>query len=142
MTQSASAKDHWTEVLRGRELLRDGYQVQWTPSRLAPSGAWTMAYPVYDPELMAALYAASTIVGSDYDYLESYKRLKHVPIGSASSSELSMWFTYILRGERFADGHIAEYVESGKLLTLLDRLIALRDSLSIEVEAPGGEGKD
>ena len=121
--------DQWEQVLRGRELLISGYQVQWTPSRMTSSGAWTMPYPQYDDVLMKALWAAQDIVGADFDYLASYKRVREVPLGSVSGAELSTWFTYILRGERFSDGHIAQYVESGELLMLLERLFVLRDSL-------------
>ncbi|WP_433676470.1 DUF6508 domain-containing protein [Microbacterium gorillae] len=121
--------DQWEQVQRGRELLIGGHQVQWTPSRMTSSGAWTMPYPEYDDVLMKALWAAQDIVGADYDYLDSYERVRAVPLGSVSGAELSTWFTYILRGERFSDGHIAHYVESGELLILLERLFVLRDSL-------------
>lgn len=36
--------------------------------------------------------------------------------------ELKTMFTFINRGERFCDGHIAAYVENGDLLRLLKRL--------------------
>jgi hypothetical protein len=121
--------DQWEQVQRGRELLLGGHQVPWTPSRVTSSGARTMPYPAYDDVLMTALWAAQNIVGTDYDYLASYPRVREVPLGSVSAAELSTWFTYILRGERFSDGHIAHYVESGELLVLLERLIELRDSL-------------
>ncbi|MFK4791519.1 DUF6508 domain-containing protein [Microbacterium sp. ZW T5_56] len=138
MAHQESATEHWEKVHRGRELLLSGYQVQWTPSRLTSSGAWTMPYPDYDEMLMGALDAASTILGPDHDYLASFERTREVPISSASVSDLSTWFTYIQRGERFADGHIAHYVESGEFLLLLDRLVALRDSLRIASRDGGG----
>ncbi|MCD2497709.1 MULTISPECIES: DUF6508 domain-containing protein [Microbacterium] len=131
--------DQWEHVQRGRELLLGGYQVQWTPSRMTSSGARTMPYPAYDDVLMKALWAAQSIVGTDYEYLASYKRVREVPLGSVSGPELSTWFTYILRGERFSDGHIAQYVESGELLVLLERLIALRDSLPTATGGAAGE---
>lgn len=119
----------WEQVQRGRELLIGGYSVQWTPSRMTSSGAWTMPYPQYDDVLMKALWAAQNIVGADDDYLASSERVRDVPLGSVSGAELSTWFTYILRGERFSDGHIAQHIESGELLMLLERLLVLRDSL-------------
>lgn len=124
MASGESALDHREEVHRGRELLLSGYQVQWTPSRLTASGAWMIPHPANDDVLMGALHAASTILGTDFDYVATLERVRGVPIGSASVSDLSTWFTSILRGERFADGHIAHYVESGELLMLLDRSIA------------------
>lgn len=131
--------DQWEQVQRGRELLISGYQVQWTPSRMTSSGAWTMPYPQYDDVLMKALWAAQDIVGADFDYLASHKRVREVPLGSVSGAELSTWFTYISRGERFSDGHIAQYVESGELLILLERLLVLRDSLPAVTGDAGGE---
>ena len=34
-------------------------------------------------------------------------------------------YTFILRGERFCDGHIASYIEDGDLLALVERHIEL-----------------
>ena len=56
-------------ISTGIELLGGGYVVEWTPSRETEPGVRTMAYPNYDRRLMEALWGASELVGTDYDYV-------------------------------------------------------------------------
>ena len=46
-------------------------------------------------------------------------------IAEASLADLGTLFTYLVRGERFADGHVAAAIENGKVGRMLDRLTAL-----------------
>nr|WP_245356583.1 DUF6508 domain-containing protein [Paeniglutamicibacter kerguelensis] len=61
----------------------------------------------------------------DYDYLAHIERIERRPIARAALEELSAWFTWLRRGERFCDGRIAESLESGRVRELITRLLEL-----------------
>ena len=48
-------------------------------------------------------------------------------IEAADLSQIRTMLTYCVRGERFADGHWAQMLESGRIVALLRRLAVLRD---------------
>lgn len=75
-------------------------------------------YPVYPAEVYQALEALKL----DEKYQANYEKLKGKAIGEMNKKEIATMLTFIARGERFCDGHIAGYVESGELLQLLMRL--------------------
>ncbi len=75
-------------------------------------------YPVYNKEIYQALGALEL----DENYMSNYKKIEDKSIKEMNEQEIATMLTYISRGERFCDGHIACYVESGKLLLLMCRL--------------------
>ena len=77
-------------------------------------------YPEYPAEVRQAL----DFLEPDYEYLSHYDALMESgkAIEEYNLDELKTMFTFINRGERFCDGHIAAYVENGDLLRLLKRL--------------------
>ena len=83
-------------------------------------------YPCYPAEVMQAL----GFMGPDYDYLSHYDVLMESgkTIEEYDLDELKTMFTFINRGERFCDGHIATFVENGELLRLLKRLLEIVES--------------
>lgn len=55
------------------------------------------------------------------DYLDQYNKIKNKPLEELTKNEIVAYLTYIIRGERFYDGHMATYIEDGtleKLITL------------------------
>lgn len=78
-------------------------------------------YPVYAPEVMKAL----VILPLDNNYMKNHDKLDEGSIETMSLKELSTMYTFIQRGERFSDGHIASYIEDGKLLRLFKRHLEL-----------------
>lgn len=76
--------------------------------------------PDCDPRVMAALHLLE-----DADYLEKYEKSGSQEIEEMSLEELSVMYTFILRGERFCDGHIASFVENGMLYRLFLRHLEL-----------------
>jgi hypothetical protein len=114
-------------ISTGIELLEGGYVVEWTPSRETEPGVRTMAYPNYDRRLMEALWGASELVGTDYDYVNRVDEVRDVDVARMSRSQLSTFFTWVQRGERFCDGFIADFVKEGKVLQALRRAIELAD---------------
>lgn len=75
-------------------------------------------YPLYDEEVMKAL----DLLESDTKYLSNHEKIADKPIGEMNKKEIATMLTFISRGERFCDGHIAGFVESGDLLKLMIRL--------------------
>lgn len=68
------------------------------------------------------VYDALNLLGSDYEYMNNYEKIKETPIEQMTIDNIKTMFTFIQRGERFCDGHIAFYIENGCLLKLLLRL--------------------
>ena len=78
-------------------------------------------YPVYDDRVLTAL----NTLKSDYRYLEHYEKLENKAIEDMTLNDLAAMYTFIQRGERFCDGHIAAFIEDGRLLKLFRRHIEL-----------------
>lgn len=78
-------------------------------------------YPVYDDRVLTAL----NTLKSDYRYLEHYEKLENKAIEDMTLTDLAAMYTFIQRGERFCDGHIASFIEDGRLLKLFRRHIEL-----------------
>ncbi|RNM03907.1 DUF6508 domain-containing protein, partial [Micrococcus sp. RIT608] len=111
-----------------RELLAAGYGTEARPiaSYGAPApGALGGVYPDYDDRVFPGLVAAQELAGIDVDYLRNVDRVSEAGIAEASLADLGTLFTYLVRGERFADGHVAAAIENGKVGRMLDRLTAL-----------------
>ena len=64
-------------------------------------------------------------IGPDYEYRQHIEAVKQKPIAELTLSEISTYFTWIDRGERFCDGHIANFIDNGTVTKLLERLIEL-----------------
>lgn len=80
-------------------------------------------YPVYASEVMKAL----VILPLDNNYMKNHDKLDEGSIETMSLKELATMYTFIQRGERFSDGHIASYIEDGRLLRLFKRHLELLD---------------
>ena len=78
-------------------------------------------YPIYAPEVERSL----GLLEQDFYYQAHYDKLQRKPIEEMNLDEIATMLTFISRGERFCDGHIASYVESGDLLKLMVRLRGL-----------------
>ena len=83
-------------ISTGIELLEGGYVVEWTPSRETEPGVRAMAYPNYDRRLMEALWGASELVGTDYDYVN---RVDEVRDGAA----------YLKSAHALTEGDVLEF---------------------------------
>ena len=74
-------------------------------------------YPDYDERVMAVLGSLK----SDRNYLENHEKLENKAIETLNLAELATMYTFIQRGERFCDGHIASFIEDGRMLQLVRR---------------------
>lgn len=78
-------------------------------------------YPQYDSQI----YKLLDSLGNDHDYLNNYDKIQDKSINKMTLHNLRTKFTFILRGERYNDGHIAAFVKSGELLELAKRELKL-----------------
>lgn len=75
-----------------------------------------------DDRVMSGLIAAQELSGVDLDYLRHVDAVSDRGIAAASLADLGTLFTYVLRGERFSEGHIRAAIATGKVARMLDRL--------------------
>ena len=78
-------------------------------------------YPNYRGEIFTVLDS----LGTDTNYLSKYEKLRDKDIDAMTADDLRVMYTFMLRGERFSDGTIAEYVEDGTLFRLAVRELEL-----------------
>lgn len=86
-------------------------------------------YPIYQPIVNAFIDIAGKPVWCDYDYIpmEAYGMLSDPDqVANANLMQVKTMLTYIVRGERFSDGHWAAMIEQGHLCRVLERLAKLR----------------
>lgn len=91
-------------------------------------GSFQMPYPEYDPVIGEFMRAVSKECWQDYEYTDNIQVLRSdlSLIASANLQQLRTVLTFIVRGERFADGHWAEMLSNGLLCAALSRLTELR----------------
>ena len=103
-----------------RTLLAEGYATAEAPVAVTGAG-----WPDYDERVLPGLAAAQELAGVDVDYLRHVDRVSDAGIDAASLADLGTLFTYVLRGERFSEGHIGAALANGKVGRMLDRLAEL-----------------
>lgn len=75
----------------------------------------------YDGRVMRAFATLPT----DTNYMSKHDKLKGKPIEEMSMDDIAVMYTFIERGERFSDGHIAAYINDGTVLKLVNRQLEL-----------------
>ena len=111
-----------------REYVKD-----WGGGEMTSDGAITVPYPIYCDDVLEFFTLAGQAHWADYGYKprEAHAMLNDDDvISSASLDQIKTMLTYCVRGERFADGHWAHMLESGRVAALLRRLAELREELS------------
>ena len=97
-----------------RNLLRSGYKPE-----------YRNGYPYYDEHVIDILRALENTKTEDYNYLDHIEAVRSKKMQALSIEDVCTYLTYIFRRERFCDGHIANYIENGILLSVLERYIEL-----------------
>lgn len=88
-----------------------------------PDGTIHFPWPDYDPRVWDGLEAVQAVVGVDSQYRpELAAPGQFGPIERYTRDELASLFTWVVRGERFGDGHVNSLIQDGTLAALLDRL--------------------
>lgn len=96
-------------LLAAADYLKKNPKVEFTP------------YPVYAGEIMDVLGSME----DDKNYAANHDELEGKPIEDMNLKNIATMYTFIVRGERFCDGHIAGYVEDGTLYRLVLRHLEL-----------------
>jgi len=129
-TMPAKKMDELLRFLPLFEIPNREYAKEWGGGVTTAEGAITVPYPVYCDDVLDFYTLAGQTHWSDFDYnpRDAYDMLNDDEcIATASLDELKTMLTYCVRGERFADGHWAHMLESGRIVALLRRLAALRN---------------
>jgi len=136
MDDAAIPAEKMDELLRFLPLFENPnreYVKDWGGGETTAEGAITVPYPIYCDDVLEFYTLAGQTYWSDFDYnpREAYDMLSDDEcISTASLDELRTMLTYCVRGERFADGHWAYMLESGRVVALLRRLAALRNEVA------------
>ena len=88
----------------------------------ASDGVIEIGYPLYDQEVTNWIQEFYRLKLSDFNYLHNYEIYKKKEIEELSLEETLSYITFIIRGERFCDGHIASFLENGVIEKLCDNL--------------------
>lgn len=59
------------------------------------------------------------------NYMETHKQIENKEIKDLTLDEIVAYFTFIRRGEKFCDGHIAKFLDNGIFVKLFERYIEL-----------------
>ena len=100
----------------------------WAGGESSP-GVLTFPYPIYGDEAENFIRLASHEFWIDYDYVpktvgEWFEKPDFIE--QASIADIKSMLTFIIRGERFCDGHIEGMIEAGHVLAVLHRLAVIR----------------
>lgn len=115
-------------------LLASGFEAEWVQPKPLDDGTIQMGWYDYAPQIWDGIEAAKDLLGADYEYLQHIDTVRARGVPAASPSDLSTWFTWMSRGERFCDGFLASNIAKGELATITQRLKAL--IASGEVSSP------
>ncbi|WP_156119474.1 hypothetical protein [Corynebacterium humireducens] len=81
------------------------------------------------PEIVwDGVLAGVRLAGPDFRYLDHIKPIYDQPIGEATWRDMSTWFTWQSRGDRFGYGHLTSELCSGRLGELVERFLELWDA--------------
>ena len=135
MKQGAITRAKIEELLRflplfdrpGREFIKE-----WRGGETVAPNTVTMHHPVYCDDVVEFFGLLAQDCWSDYGYKPAQAREMledEAFIAAASPDEIKTLLTYCVRAERFADGAWGALLGSGKIVALLRRLDALKDSI-------------
>ena len=99
------------------------------------NGIIEMPYPIYKEEVTRFKRIISSDKWCDYDYqlLEQQKLIESPSlIDQADLTDIRSLLTYVQRGERFCDGHIASMITSGIVKRIFDRLRTILNEFDCE----------
>lgn len=97
-------------------------KVEWKDPEKGEDGVIKLGIPLYDEEVNNWIHEFYRLKLSDFNYIDNVKIYKNKKIEELSIEETLSYITFIIRGERFCDGHIASYLEDGTIEKLCDNL--------------------
>ncbi len=103
-------------------LLASGYVAELVPSKRLQDGTIQTGWYNYAPQIWDGIEAAKDLLGTDYEYVQHIAAVRARGVPTASPSDLSTWFTWMSRGERFSTGFLAGKISDGELAAITQRL--------------------
>ncbi len=97
-------------------------KVEWNQPKEREDGVIELGFPLYSEEVDNWIEEFYNLKLSDFNYLDNYRIYKYKKIEDLSLEETLSYITFIIRGERFCDGHIASYLEDGTIEKLCNNL--------------------
>ena len=97
-------------------------KVEWRKLKEREDGVIELGFPLYNEEVNKWIHEFYRLKLADYNYLDNVKIYKHKKIEELSLEETLSYLTFIIRGERFYDGHIAYYLGNGTIEKLCNNL--------------------
>lgn len=96
--------------------------VKWQQPVTNNDGVITIGYPLYDHRVTDMFNHLSECNFTDFEYLKHIEAIKGKSPDTFSLEECKTYLTFIMRGERFCDGHIDSFIKDGTLLAILLQL--------------------
>ena len=97
-------------------------KVEWQKSKQRSDNVIELGYPLYDKEVENWIKEFYRLKLTDFNYLENFEIYNHKEIEKLSIEETLSYITFIIRGEKFCDGHIASALENGTIEKLCNNL--------------------
>lgn len=97
-------------------------KVEWQKSKQRSNNVIELGYPLYDKEVENWIEEFYRLKLTDFNYIENFEIYKYKEIKKLSLEEALSYITFIIRGERFCDGHIASALENGTIEQLCNNL--------------------
>jgi hypothetical protein len=128
-------KYFFDQILRFRNELLSIKAIEWQSSKIdQTTKKINLGYPNYPKVVIEFIESASQGFWADKEYLENSKQagfLDSEYINNANFSRIKTMITYIVRGERFGDGHWATFIEDGTINKILKRIDEINSKLGI-----------
>lgn len=101
------------------DILSKNPTIKWSTTK-AEGDVLTFSYQIYE----SWVWRIFDLLPSNYEYSETVNKIQesNKEIDELSFAEIKTMLTYVKRGEKFCDGHIAHMIEDGTLLKILKRL--------------------
>ena len=98
--------------------------IKWHSNADSESGVAMTPYPEYDSHVRQFCRVVAKGGWAAGNYLQKAPELFDAPerIGCSDLEEICCALTFIVRGERFCDGHIAAMIKKGHVVRVLERL--------------------
>ena len=97
-------------------------KVEWKLPKTRDDGVIEVGYPLYNEEVRSWIREFYNLKLVDINYLSNLRIYKYKKIEELSLEETLSYLTFIIRGERFCDGHIASALEDGTIEKLCNNL--------------------
>lgn len=108
------------------------YIETWEGGETDAAGVMHVPYPRYTPQVQSFFRLAARECWADYDYDPATARemvRDDAFIASATLANVKTMLTFMVRGERFCDGHWGAMLSEGRVQAVLQRLKQIKESL-------------